>query len=113
VAALRPISAQADNVADFYKVNTIRIIVGYAPGGGFDAYGRLLADHLPHYLPGAPKAQVENMPGAATLKAASYIYGIGPQDGTVIGIPNHAVPLNAFVWHEIGNGVDVTKLQWI
>lgn len=113
IAVLHPLSAQADSVADFYKGNTIRVIVGYAPGGGFDAYGRLLADHLPRYLPGAPKALVENMPGAATLKAAGYISKVGPQDGTLIGIPNHAVPLNAFVWGETGNGVDVTKLQWI
>ncbi|SRR5581483_3445377 len=112
-AAALPFSAQAASVADFYKGSTLHVIVGYEPGGGFDAYGRLLADYLPRYLPGAPKALVENMPGAATLKAASYIYNIAAQDGTVIGIPNHAVPLNAFVWQEVGNGVDVTKLQWI
>ena len=53
------------------------------------------------------------MPGAASVKAANYIYSIGPQDGTLIGIPNHAVPMNAFVWREVGDGLDVTKLKWI
>jgi len=105
--------APAQPAEDFYRGKTLRVIVGYEPGGGFDAYARLLAEHLPRHLPGAPNAVVQNMPGAATVKAASYIYGVAPQDGTVLGIPNHALPMNAFVWREVGDGIDVTKLHWI
>jgi tripartite-type tricarboxylate transporter receptor subunit TctC len=111
--AVRPSLATAETVAEFYKGKVIKVIIGYAPGGGFDAYARLLAENLPKHLPGHPTAMVQSMPGAASVKAASYIYGIGPQDGTLIGIPNHAVPMNAFVWREVGDGLDVTKLNWI
>jgi tripartite-type tricarboxylate transporter receptor subunit TctC len=106
-------SAAAETVAEFYKGKVIKVIIGYAPGGGFDAYARLLAENLPKYLPGNPTAVVQSMPGAASVKAANYIYSIGPQDGTLIGIPNHAVPMNAFVWREVGDGLDVTRLNWI
>lgn len=105
--------ASAETPAEFYKGKIIKVIIGYAPGGGFDAYARLLAEHLPKHLPGHPTAVVQSMPGAASVKAANYIYSIGPQDGTLIGIPNHAVPMNAFVWREVGDGLDVTKLNWI
>ena len=105
--------AAAETVAEFYKGKVLKVIIGYAPGGGFDAYARLLAENLPKYLPGSPAAVVQSMPGAASVKAANYIYSIGAQDGTLIGIPNHAVPMNAFVWREVGDGLDVTKLNWI
>ena len=105
--------AAADPVADFYKGKQLKVIVGYGPGGGFDAYARLLADHLPKLLPGKPTAIVQHMPGAATVKAASYIYSVAPQDGTVLGIPNHALPLNALLLHETGDGFDPARFNWI
>ena len=46
--------ADAQTPADFYKGKTMRVIIGYEPGGGFDAYARLLADYLPRHLPGSP-----------------------------------------------------------
>jgi tripartite-type tricarboxylate transporter receptor subunit TctC len=105
--------ALADSVDDFYRGKTLKVVVGYAAGGGFDAYARLLAEYLPRHLHGTPAAVPQYMPGAATVKAANYIYSVAPQDGTVIGIPNHALPMNAFVWGEVGDGIDVTKLNWI
>jgi len=106
-------SAAADPIEDFYRGKQLKVIVGYGPGGGFDAYARLLADHLPRQLPGHPSAILQHMPGAATVKAASYIYGVAPQDGTVLGIPNHALPLNALLFHETGDGFDPAKFNWI
>jgi tripartite-type tricarboxylate transporter receptor subunit TctC len=103
----------ADAIEDFYRGKQLKVIVGYGPGGGFDAYARLLADHLPKQLPGHPTAVVQHMPGAATVKAASYIYTVAPQDGTVLGIPNHALPLNALLFHETGDGFDPAKFNWI
>jgi tripartite-type tricarboxylate transporter receptor subunit TctC len=107
-----PAHAQ-EPIADFYRGKMLRVIVGYDAGGGFDAYARLLAAHLRLQLPGQPTAIVQNMPGAASLKATNYIYSVGPQDGTLIGIPNHAVPLNAILLREVGDGLDVSKLNWI
>ncbi|HZS02665.1 MAG TPA: hypothetical protein VFE37_28390 [Chloroflexota bacterium] len=83
VAATGP-SADA-SVASFYSGKTVRIVVGFAPGGGFDTYSRLMARHLGKYLPGHPNVIVENAPGAASAAAANQVFNTRPKDGTVIG----------------------------
>jgi len=57
----------------YYKGKTIRIVVGFTAGGGFDAYSRALARHMPRHIPGAPTIVVENMPGAGSLISANYL----------------------------------------
>src|SRR5262245_3936046 len=37
---LTALPTQAQSVADFYRGKTIRMIIGYGPGGGYDIYGR-------------------------------------------------------------------------
>src|SRR5687768_415517 len=71
-------------VADFYRGKTIRLIVGFAPGGGYDAYSRLISKYLGTYIPGNPSVIVENMPGAGSLVAANQTYNTLPKDGTVV-----------------------------
>jgi tripartite-type tricarboxylate transporter receptor subunit TctC len=56
---------------DFYKGKTIRFIVGYAPGGGYDTYTRAIARHIGRFIPGHPTSIVENMEGAGSLLAAN------------------------------------------
>jgi tripartite-type tricarboxylate transporter receptor subunit TctC len=70
---------------DFYKGKTIRLIVGLAPGGGFDTYSRVIARHIGKHIPGNPTTIVENMPGAASLLAANYVYKAARPDGLTIG----------------------------
>jgi tripartite-type tricarboxylate transporter receptor subunit TctC len=65
----------------FFKGKMIRLVVGYAPGGGFDTFARLLARHLRRYVPGQPRIIVQNMPGAGSLVAANRIYEMQPGDG--------------------------------
>lgn len=67
-----------------YAGKTVRIVVGYPPGGGFDTYARLLARHLPQHIPGKPAVVVENMAGAASLIAANYSYRVARPDGLTI-----------------------------
>jgi tripartite-type tricarboxylate transporter receptor subunit TctC len=69
---------------DFYQGKTITIVVGTDAGGGFDVYARVIARHLHKHLPGQPNVIVQNMPGAGSMKAAEYLYGIAPKDGTII-----------------------------
>jgi len=71
------------DVADFYKKKVLRIVVGASPGGGFDAYSRLVARHMKNHVPGAPKIVVSNMPGAGSLKAVQSLKA-SPKDGTVM-----------------------------
>src|SRR6266498_2094121 len=66
---------------NFYKGKTIRLIVGLAPGGGFDAYSRVIARHIGKHIPGNPTTVVDNMPGAASLLAANYVYKAAKPDG--------------------------------
>src|SRR5579864_5234792 len=70
---LGSLSAAAQPAADFYKGKTVTYIVATAPGGGYDAYGRLIARHMPKYLPGA-KVVVKNVPGAGHIVGANTIY---------------------------------------
>ncbi|HEY7220909.1 MAG TPA: tripartite tricarboxylate transporter substrate-binding protein [Candidatus Binatia bacterium] len=70
---------------NYYKGKTIRLIVGLAPGGGFDTYSRVIARHIGKHIPGNPTTVVDNMPGAASLLAANYVYKAAKPDGLTIG----------------------------
>ncbi len=80
------ITVHLGHTQELYKGRRIRIIVSYFPGGGYDAYSRLIARHLPKHIPGNPSIIVQNMPGAGTVIGANYLYSIAPRDGTVVGI---------------------------
>jgi len=69
----------------FYKGKTIRIIVGFSAGGGFDTYARALARHLSRHIAGNPVVVVENMAGAGSLIAANHIYNVAKPDGLTMG----------------------------
>lgn len=72
---------RASGQEQFYRGKVLRIIVGFAPGGGYDAYTRLLSRHLGKHLPGNPSVVVENMAGANSLICANNIYRIAKPDG--------------------------------
>ena len=64
---------------------TVRIVVGFSAGGGFDVYARTIARHMGKHLPGKPTIIVENMPGAGSLIAANHTYNQAKPDGLTIG----------------------------
>ncbi len=72
-------------IADFYKGKTVRIIVGFSAGGGYDAYSRVVGRHLHKHIPGNPSVVVDNMAGAGSILAANHINNVAPKDGTIIG----------------------------
>jgi len=72
-------------VANFYRGKTLRIVVGFSAGGGYDQYSRLIARHLPKFIPGNPNVLVDNMAGAGSIIAANHTFNAAPKDGTVIG----------------------------
>jgi tripartite-type tricarboxylate transporter receptor subunit TctC len=67
--------------APFYEGKTIRITVGVSPGGGFDNEARILARHMPKYIPGKPTIIVENVTGAGGLICANQLYKLAAPDG--------------------------------
>lgn len=73
---------------DFYKGKTINLIVGSAVGGGYDAYGRLVAEHIRQHIPGNPVIVIQNMPGVGSLLLTNHLANVAVRDGTVIGAVN-------------------------
>lgn len=69
----------------FYKDKTVRMVLGHSPGGGYDAYTRIISRYIGKYLPGNPNVIVENMAGAGSLISANYNYKIAKADGLTIG----------------------------
>src|SRR2546422_4089389 len=70
---------------NFYEGKTIRFIVGFSAGGGYDAYTRTIARHMGKHVPGNPVFVVDNMAGAGSLISANYIYKAAKPDGLTIG----------------------------
>lgn len=104
--------AQAD-VADFYRGKTINLVVGYGPGGGYDLFARLLARFMPNHMPGKPSVVVQNMPGAASLRATNYLAVTAPKDGTVIAAFDRNMPLIAVIGGNPNVQFDPLKLTWL
>jgi tripartite-type tricarboxylate transporter receptor subunit TctC len=110
VASAPPAAAQA--VADFYRGNTIRIVVGFGAGGGYDLYSRVAAQYLGKFIPGNPQIIVQNMAGAGGRRATRYVDSAAPKDGTVLGMPSMHLALEM----AMGDGQDDTdpkRFLWI
>jgi tripartite-type tricarboxylate transporter receptor subunit TctC len=78
-------TAQASDVADFYKGKVVELISGASEGGTYTGYARALAPYLTKHIPGNPTVIVRSMPGAGSLIAARHLYHQAPKDGTTIG----------------------------
>ena len=85
--------AIADPIADFYKGKSINLYIGYSAGGGYDLYARLLSRHLGKHIPGKPTVVPQNMPGAGSLKVATYLSSVAVRDGTAIGTFARGMPI--------------------
>lgn len=85
LAAAPDASRSTGYAQDFYKGKTIRIVVATTPGGGFDAYSRMIARHMGKHIPGNPSFVIENMPGAAFLIGTNYLYRQAKPDGLTLG----------------------------
>lgn len=79
-------SARADDIADFYKGKTVRVIIGTGVGGTYAVYGQLVARHLGRHLPGNPTVVMQSMQGAGGFTALNWLGTAAPRDGTVITI---------------------------
>src|SRR5882672_547085 len=106
-------AAHSDAIADFYKGKQINLLVGSGVGGGYDAYARVLAHHMGKYIPGHPSIVVQNMPGAGGLRAASYLYGVAPRDGTTIAIVAHDLALLSYLGHDPNVQFDFRRFTWL
>ncbi len=107
-----PVLTAAAAPAPTLAGKTVRMIIGFGPGGGYDQWGRLVAGHIGKHLPGNPTVVSENMPGAGSYAAAAYIYGIAPKDGTVMGLIARDVALGP-ITGTVGVHFDPVNISWI
>ncbi len=112
IAAITAAVALAHAADVSFAGRTITIYVSTGPGGGYDAYGRLLARNLSRHLTGNPNVIVENMPGAGGRSLANYLYNVAPKDGTAIGTLQHTTVYDA-LFGEPGVKYDPRKFYWL
>lgn len=98
--------------ADFYRSKTIRFVVGAPPGGGYDAYTRLIARHFGKHVPGNPATVVINRPGAGTLVAGHYLARNARADGLTMGIWNSSMALREALGDE-GVRIPHRDVGWV
>jgi len=67
-----------------YAGKQIHMVIAAGAGGGYDAYARTLALHLPRHIAGNPVIIDQNMPGAAGMQATNWAYAVAPKDGSVV-----------------------------
>jgi len=77
--------APAFGQGNFYEGKSIRFVVGFSAGGGYDLYTRTIARHLGKHIAGDPGVIVENMPGAGSMISANYVFRSAKPDGLTVG----------------------------
>jgi len=112
VAAAAICSARADEVSDFYSHKTVSLIVGFPPGGGYDANARVLARHFGQFIPGHPSVVPTNMPGAGSMSAANRVYNDQPNDGSVLGMFASSAIMEPLLGDKAAL-FEPTKFSWI
>jgi len=105
--------AAAQDVAAFYRGKTMRIVVGFSAGGGYDIYARVLARHIGRHIPGNPTVVVQNMPGAASLKSVQYLTTGAPADGTLITTFNPGLITQSLTVPEKVGGLNFLDYAWV
>jgi len=94
VASALTLQALSDPIADFYRGKNVMFVIGSGEAGTYDLGGRLIARHLARHIPGNPTLVPQNMPGASSVRAASYLYGVAPRDGSAFGTAQPTIVLN-------------------
>ena len=100
------------SAGEFYQGKNIRFIVGFAAGGGYDAYARTVGRYISRYIPGNPSITVENMDGAGSAIATNYIYNKAAKDGLTVGIWNSQNVFNQMMG-DPSLRIDGRKFGWI
>jgi tripartite-type tricarboxylate transporter receptor subunit TctC len=109
--------ARAQPAAEFFAGKQVSLLIGTTAGGGYDAYGRLLARHIGRHIPGNPAIVAKNMPGAGGVALANHIYNRASKDGTEFATVQNGLPFEK-LFHMLSPGgsaalFDATKFGWI
>jgi tripartite-type tricarboxylate transporter receptor subunit TctC len=82
-----------------YPSRPIRLVIGYAPGGGNDLIARIVAAKLQEKL-GQPVV-VENKPGAQSIVAAELVAKAAPDGYTLFVAPSGPLTVNPAVYSKL------------
>jgi len=102
--------ATTSHAKPFYEGKVIKIIVTTKPGGGYDWYGRFMAQFMKKYLPGSTTI-VKNVPGGGHIIGVNLLYRSKP-NGLTFGTFNRAVGLTQVVGAK-GVRFDFSKMSWL
>jgi tripartite-type tricarboxylate transporter receptor subunit TctC len=105
--------AGAADTDPFYAGKTIRVLVGFGPGGGYDLYARTLGRFLGRHIAGEPAVVVQNMPGAGSLKVVNYLFNAAPRDGTALATFARGIVYEPILGRPDGAQFEAPKFNWI
>lgn len=83
---------------DFFAGKTVDLYVGYEAGAGYDIYARLMAEHISRFIAGNPNIITRNMPGAASMRAMTYLHQAAKKDGTAWGAIDRNVAVEPLLY---------------
>lgn len=112
IAAMAPQARAAENAPFEWK--RLNIFIGTTTGGGYDAYGRLMARHIGKYLPGHPTVVPMNRPGAGGLAMFNSLFNTGARDGTEIGISAPGSVIDRVLYGDQSHAqFEAARFNWI
>src|SRR5262245_29798858 len=112
LSAAAPAVGSAQSSPGYFSGKQIKMIIGLAAGGGYDTWARLIARHIGRHLPGNPTVVAQNMEGAGSLRAATYMASQAPRDGTVMALVARDAALGPITGNP-GAQFDPTKFSWL
>ncbi len=112
-ALLVAMPAHAQNAEEFYAGKTVSLYIGSTVGGGYDAYGRLVARHIGKYIPGNPTIVPLNMEGTGSLRLDNWLYEAAPQDGTVFALLNRGLAFIPLLGEQQFAQFDAKAFNWM
>jgi tripartite-type tricarboxylate transporter receptor subunit TctC len=105
-------AAQAQGDKSFLDGKIITFLVGSSAGGGTDVTARLIARHIERHLPGKPRIDVANKPGAGGMIAANELYNLKKPDGLSISTLNTGALFATATANEAIK-FDLQKFLWV
>lgn len=96
----------------FFQDKTIKVIVAFSPGGGYDLWARLITRYMGKYITGNPTFIVQNMPGAGSITAANFLYNLAKPDGLTLGSISAALYFDQLIGRKEVN-FDWARFGWI
>lgn len=105
-------SASAQGADPYFRNKVINLYIGFAPGGTYDYFGRVVGRFIGKHIPGNPAIVVHTMQGAGSLQAANFLYAQAPKDGTAWGVVTQTLALEEAL-RSPGANYKAAEFTWI